>query len=48
MQVDSRFVFSRSGASRPSYPKDEDPRPLQLLFLDMRSASSSSAFAAAH
>jgi len=47
-RADLRFVFSRPGASSPPYPKDEDPRPLQLLFLDMTPTPPSSAFAAAH
>lgn len=32
-RVDLRFVFSRPGALPPPYPKDEDPRPLQLDFV---------------
>lgn len=47
-RVDLRFVFGRPGASQPPYPKDEDPRPLQLLFLEMKAAPASSALATAH
>lgn len=35
-RVDLRFVFSRPGAAPPPWPENEDPRPLQLLFLNMQ------------
>lgn len=47
-RVDLRFVFSRPGASPPPYPEDEDPRPLQLLFLEMYPAPASSTLIATH
>jgi len=35
-RVDLRFEFDRPGAAPPPYAAGEDPRPLQLLFLEMR------------